>query len=68
MCRGGQSRPGAPNILWWCQLILCSRQEACTAVSPKLGRHYSLLCPAPCPEILAVQRLSEDGGDSTLGK
>jgi hypothetical protein len=30
-----------PNILWQCQLIPCSRQEACTAVSPRLELHPS---------------------------
>lgn len=41
-----------PNILRQCQLIPCSRQEACTAVSPKLELHTQ---PALCPEVLAAQ-------------
>ena len=41
-----------PNILWQCQLIPCSRQEACTAVSLKLELHTQ---PALCPEVLAAQ-------------
>lgn len=49
---GRSGEPGAPNILWQCQLIPCGRQEACTAVSPKLELHTH---PALCPEALAAQ-------------
>lgn len=50
---GRAEEPGAPPILWQCQLIPCSRQEARTAISPKLGLHHH---PALCPEVLAAQR------------
>lgn len=45
-----------PSILWQCQLIPCSRQEACTAVSPKLELHA---LPALCPEVLAARGWEE---------
>lgn len=41
--------PGAPNTLWLCQLIPCSRQEACTAVPSKLELHLPPATPSPHP-------------------